>query len=38
MLTFERANELFHYDKSSGKLFWKKVTSNRVKAEMKRAQ
>ena len=31
MLTFERANELFHYDPSSGRLIWKKVTSNRVK-------
>lgn len=32
MLTFERANELFHYEPSSGKLFWKKTTTNRVKA------
>ena len=31
MLTFERANELFHYEPSSGKLFWKKTTTNRVK-------
>ena len=31
MLTFERANELFHYEPSSGKLFWKKTTANRVK-------
>ena len=31
MLTFERANELLHYEPSSGKLFWKKTTTNRVK-------
>ena len=31
MLTFERANELFRYDPISGKLFWKKTTTNRVK-------
>lgn len=31
MLTFERANELFRYEPSSGKLFWKKTTTNRVK-------
>ena len=31
MLTFERANELFRYDPISGKLFWKKRTSRRVK-------
>ena len=31
MLTFERANELFHYEPSSGKLFWKKTATNRVK-------
>ena len=31
MLTFERANELFHYEPSSGKLFWKKTTAHRVK-------
>ena len=31
MLTYERANELFHYDPSSGRLIWKKVTTNRVK-------
>ena len=31
MLTYEQANELFHYEPSSGKLTWKKVTSNRVK-------
>lgn len=32
MITFERANELLHYGPSSGKLFWKKTTTNRVKA------
>ena len=31
MLTFERANELFHYNPSSGRLTWKKITTNRVK-------
>lgn len=31
MITFERANELLHYEPSSGKLFWKKTTTNRVK-------
>ena len=31
MLTFERANELFHYEPSSGKLFWKKKTAQRIK-------
>ena len=31
MLTFERANELFHYEPSSGRLIWKKVTTNAVK-------
>ena len=31
MLTFERANELFHYEPSSGKLFWKKRTARRIK-------
>ena len=31
MMTFERANELLHYEPSSGKLFWKKTTTNRVK-------
>ena len=31
MLTYDRANELFHYEPSSGKLFWKKTTTNRVK-------
>ena len=30
MLTFERANELLRYEPSSGKLFWKKTTTNRV--------
>ena len=30
MLTFERANELFHYEPGSGKLFWKATTTNRV--------
>ena len=32
MLTYERANELLRYEPSSGKLFWKKRTSQRVKA------
>ena len=31
MLTFERANELLHYEPSSGKLFWKKRTARRIK-------
>lgn len=31
MITFERANELLRYEPSSGKLFWKKVTTNRVR-------
>ena len=31
MLTYDRANELFRYEPSSGKLFWKKTTTNRVK-------
>ena len=31
MLTFEEANELFRYEPSSGKLFWKKRTARRVK-------
>lgn len=31
MLTYDRANELFHYEPSSGKLFWKKITTNRVR-------
>lgn len=31
MLTFERANELFRYEPSSGKLFWKKRTARCVK-------
>lgn len=31
MLTFDRANELFRYEPSSGKLFWKKTTTNRVR-------
>lgn len=31
MITFERANELLRYEPSSGKLFWKKTTTNRVK-------
>lgn len=31
MLTYGRANELFHYEPNSGKLFWKKTTTNRVK-------
>lgn len=31
MLTFERANELFHYEPNSGKLFWKKRTARRIK-------
>ena len=31
MLTFERANELFRYEPSSGKLFWKKRTARRIK-------
>lgn len=30
MITFERANELLRYEPSSGKLFWKKTTTNRV--------
>ena len=30
MLTFERANELFHYNPSSGGLTWKKITTNGV--------
>ena len=29
MITFDRANELFHYEPSSGKLFWKVTTSSR---------
>ena len=31
MLTFDRANELFRYDPISGKLFWKKTTTIRVR-------
>lgn len=31
MLTFERANELFRYEPGSGKLFWKAITTNRVR-------
>lgn len=31
MLTFERANELLRYEPSSGKLFWKKKTAQRIK-------
>ena len=31
MLTYDRANELLRYEPSSGKLFWKKTTTNRVK-------
>lgn len=31
MITPERANELLRYEPSSGKLFWKKVTTNRVR-------
>ena len=31
MITYERANELFRYEPSSGKLFWKKRTARRVK-------
>lgn len=31
MLTHDRANELLRYEPSSGKLFWKKTTTNRVK-------
>ena len=31
MLTYDRANELFRYEPSSGKLFWKKTTTNRVR-------
>lgn len=31
MITFDRANELFRYEPSSGKLFWKKTTTNRVR-------
>ena len=31
MLTFERANELFRYEPSSGKLFWKRPVSNRTR-------
>lgn len=31
MLTLERVNELLRYDPISGKLFWKKTTTNRVK-------
>lgn len=32
MLTYERANELFRYEPSSGKLFWKRPVSNRTRA------
>ena len=34
MLTFERANELFRYEPSSGKLFWKKRTNNNMKKDL----
>ena len=32
MLTYDRANELFHYEPNSGKLFWKHPISNRTRA------
>ena len=34
MLTFERANELFHYDPISGKLFWKKRTNSKIPKDL----
>ena len=30
MLTFERANELFHYEPSSGKLFWRERRNSKI--------
>ena len=32
MLTLERVNELLRYEPGSGKLFWKKTTTNRITA------
>ena len=34
MLTYERANELFRYEPSSGKLFWKKRTNNKIPKDL----
>ena len=34
MLTYDRANELFHYEPSSGKLFWKKRTNGNIPKDL----
>ena len=34
MLTFERANELFHYNPSSGKLFWRERRNSKIPENM----
>ena len=34
MLTFERANELFHYEPSSGKLFWRERTNSKIPKDL----
>lgn len=34
MLTYEQANELFHYEPSSGKLFWRERRSSKIPENM----